>query len=308
MAIRRATPALLALLLAFAVPGVLAQADGGEGADAGNGLDFDMDALGLEAERGPSRDDLSELEREKLIIRGEEGESISQLRLARYYQAGVRGFPRDRQEAYRWYRAAAKSGELEAQVQVAAMYLTGTGVRRSPTHAFTWFRRAAERGHPEAAKALGEMYYQGVGTEQDLDAAYTWFRQSAEAGDPLAQLRVGRMHRQGQGTRESDFQAYLWLNLAAMAEGELAETAAAERDELEEGFSEAEKLGAKLVSREYIQLYADPALRRAQEEERRREEQPGPPGVDMTSDPIDLPSPEVDDPEETDEGGAGAAE
>jgi hypothetical protein len=110
------------------------------------------------------------------------------------------------------------------------------------------------------------------------------------------------MHREGQGTRESDFQAYLWLNLAAMAEGELAETAAAERDALEAEFSEAEKLGAKLVSREYIQLYADPALRRKQEEEQRRQ-QPGPPGVEMTSDPIELPGPGVEPPEgESDDG------
>ncbi|MFW5909175.1 MAG: tetratricopeptide repeat protein [Thiohalospira sp.] len=299
MALRRTTPALLALLWALTVSPAPAQDEG---------LDLDTDALGLEPESGPSRDDLSELERERLIIRAEEGEAISQLRLARYYQAGARGFPRDRQEAYRWHRAAAKNGELEAQVQVAAMYLTGTGVRRSPTHAFTWFKRAAERGHAEAAKALGEMYYQGVGTEQDHDAAYTWFRQSAEAGDPLAQLRVGRMHREGQGTRESDFQAYLWLNLAAMAKGDLAETAAAERDELEEDFSEAEELGAKLVSREYEQLYADPALRRAQEEERDREEQPGPPGVEMTSDPIDLPGPEIEEPEEGGAGGEGEGE
>lgn len=291
---------LLPLILLFGLAPVAAQ--------EGDSLDLDPDALGLEAERGPSRDDLSELEREKLVIRAEEGEAISQLRLARYYQAGARGFPQDPDKAYRWYRAAAKSGELEAQVQVAAMYLTGTGVRRSPTHAFTWFERAAERGHPEAAKALGEMYYQGVGTERDYDRAYTWFRQSAEAGDPLAQLRVGRMHREGQGTRESDFQAYLWLNLAAMAEGELAETAAAERDTLEEDFSEAEQLGAKLVSREYVQLYADPALRRAHEEEKEREEQSGPPGVEMTTDPIDLPGPGVESPEEGEGGGGGDGE
>jgi hypothetical protein len=291
MTSRIATPALLLLLLALPSAPVPAQSEG-----EASGLDIDVEALGLEEERGPSRDELTELEREKLVIRGEEGERVSQVRLARYYEAGARGFPRDIEAAYRWYRAAARNGDLESQAQVAAMYLTGTGVRRSPTHAFTWFKRAAERGHPDAAKALGEMYFQGVGTERDYEAAYTWFRQSAETGDPLAQLRVGRMHREGQGTRESDFQAYLWLNLAAMAEGELAETAAAERDTLEEGFSEAEKLGAKLVSREYIQLYADPALRRKQEEEERRQ-QPGPPGVEMTSDPIELPGPGVEPPE-----------
>ena len=290
-----AHPALVivALLVTLGFPAAAPLAQEGAGGD----LDLDLEALGLEAERGPARDELPALEREKLRIRAEKGKSISQIRLARYYQAGVRGFAQDQAEAYRWYRAAAKNGELEAQVQVAAMYLTGTGIRRSPTHAFTWFQRAAERGHPEAAQALGEMYYQGVGTERDYEQAYAWFRQSAEDGDPLAQFRVGRMHREGQGTRQSDFQAYLWLNLAALAEGDLADAAAAERDALEADFSEAEKLGAKLVSREYMQLYADPALRRAHEEQQRRAEQPAPPGVEMTSDPIELPGPDVEPPE-----------
>lgn len=305
MTAHRVIPFLLAFLLTLFTTAVLAQA-GETASGSASGLDLDMDALGLEEERGPTRDELTQLEREKLIIRGEEGERISQVRLARYYETGERGFPRDIEAAYRWYRAAARNGDLESQAQVAAMHLTGTGIRRSPTHAFTWFKRAAERGHPDAAKALGEMYYQGVGTERDYDAAYTWFRQSAEAGDPLAQLRVGRMHREGQGTRESDFQAYLWLNLAAMAEGELAETAATERDALEAEFSEAEKLGAKLVSREYIQLYADPALRRKREEEERRQ-QSGPPGVEMTSDPIELPGPGVEPPEEGEGDGEGDA-
>jgi TPR repeat protein len=201
---------------------------------------------------------LTENELAKLRIRAENGHVLSQYRLGRLYKDGDRGVDKDPEKAFRWYLAAARGGNLEAQRTVASMYYEGFGIRKAPAHAFKWYRTAAERGDFHAIKAVGDMYYRGIGTGQDFEAAFRWLRKAAENGDPGSQLRIGRMYRDGKGTRQSDFQAYLWLNLASLTvPGEERAEVVAERDAIEAEMSESERLGAKLVSEEYARMYTD---------------------------------------------------
>ena len=253
---------------------------------------FGLEALGLQPGAGPDRRPLSEVERQKLAIRAEAGEVISQVRLARALKDGSRGFETDPDAAFHWFLQAAREGNLEAQLNVASMYYAGFGIRTAPAHAFLWFSRAAERGHPTAEMAVGEMYYYGIGTEQDYRQAFNWLRRAAERGEPSAQYRVGMMYREGNGVSESRFQAYLWLHLATItADGELYEAAFAERAAIDEEFTEAERLGAMLVSREYEQMFVDPALVQLRREEEAAEEAEDPPG-----DPSGLPDPAYESP------------
>ncbi|MFO8154559.1 MAG: tetratricopeptide repeat protein [Pseudomonadota bacterium] len=225
------------------------------------GPETGLEELGLGLEQGPDRRALSELEREKLALRAEAGEVISQVRLARNLRDGSRGFEQDREAAFRWFLKAARKENLEAVLNVATMYYAGSGIRQAPAHAYHWYLKAAERGHPMAEMAVGEMYYYGIGTEQDYGRAFEWLRLAAERGEPNAQFRIGTMYREGLGVSESRFQAYLWFHLASLTgDSELRVMASAERDAIDAEFTEAERLGAMLVSEEYEQMFVDPAL------------------------------------------------
>jgi TPR repeat protein len=48
----------------------------------------------------------------------------------------------DPRQALRWYEAAARAGDGEAQYQVGMMYLQGLGVERDPERAKTWLLAA----------------------------------------------------------------------------------------------------------------------------------------------------------------------
>ncbi len=283
MTVRAAIGTAPALILALALPSpAMAEAtvrltdevpeielDGpGEEEAPAEGPGMGLDELGLELERGPDRRPLPEVEREKLTLRAEAGEVISQVRLARALRDGSRGFEQDRAAAFRWFLEAAREDNLEAILNVAAMYYAGFGIRQAPAHAYHWFSKAAERGHPLAEMAVGEMYYYGIGTEQDYGRAFDWLRQAAERGEPNAQFRVGTMYREGLGVSESRFQAYLWFHLASITgDRELRLLASAEREAIDAEFTEAERLGAMLVSEEYEQMFVDPALIQLRDDE-----------------------------------------
>lgn len=265
-----------------------APAEGEDREAPGRGLD----SLGLELEEGPDRRPLPELDREKLALRAEAGEVISQVRLARLLRDGSRGFEQDRAAAFRWFLKAARKDNLEAILNVASMYYAGFGIRQAPAHAYHWYLKAAERGHPLAEMAVGEMYYYGIGTEQDYARAFEWLRLAAERGEPNAQFRLGTMYREGLGVSESRFQAYLWFHLASITgHPELRLLASAERDAIDEEFTEAERLGAMLVSEEYEQMFVDPALLQMRDDEAAAEA-----GEERESDVDDLPQPAYESP------------
>jgi TPR repeat protein len=65
-----------------------------------------------------------------------------------------RGVAQDPAEAREWIARAADSGDLEAQVTLADLVVTGTGGPRDPVRALTLYEQAALRGHVGAMFAL----------------------------------------------------------------------------------------------------------------------------------------------------------
>ncbi len=53
-----------------------------------------------------------------------------------------------------WFRSAAKSGFIPAQLQFADCFLKDIGVVKNPTRAAYWYRKAAEQGHKKALQTL----------------------------------------------------------------------------------------------------------------------------------------------------------
>lgn len=67
------------------------------------------------------------------------------------------GVPRDNHQSLVWMRAAADKGDLEAQMALGRLYLTGLGeVGRDPNEAHAWLLLAANRGDSESKKLLAE--------------------------------------------------------------------------------------------------------------------------------------------------------
>lgn len=72
------------------------------------------------------------------------------------------------------WRPLAEAGDIEAQVALAGLYLSGAGVPLDPAEAARWYRLAAERGDPVAQLNLGDLYSRGLGVRRDLVQAYLW--------------------------------------------------------------------------------------------------------------------------------------
>ena len=114
-------------------------------------------------------------------------------------------------------RQSAKSGNLEAQFQLASRYQTGDGVSKDPSEAFKWMQKAAQQEGGsssvvgDARYQLGLMYEKGEGVAPDLIKAHELFRSAIEesmyAGRNPAILRLGQMYERGEDVPQSDRKA-----------------------------------------------------------------------------------------------------
>src|SRR5512139_1361754 len=64
----------------------------------------------------------------------------------------------------------AAQNDAEAQFELAEAYRTGDGIAENPAEALRWYRAAAELGHADAQNNLGAMYLAGTGTARDAVA------------------------------------------------------------------------------------------------------------------------------------------
>ena len=105
----------------------------------------------------------------------------------------------DQQESERWYlmaantyRAAAETGDSEAQFRLGLCYANGHGVTKSEEEAFGLYKLAAESGHHKAQFSLGSCYMHGEGIEADAEEGIRWYKLAADQGDAIAHTALGR--------------------------------------------------------------------------------------------------------------------
>ena len=60
------------------------------------------------------------------------------------------------------------------------MYAFAKEVPKDKTQAFYWFKKAAEQGDPDAQYNLGLMYYYGNGVTTDKKQAKYWIKLASE--------------------------------------------------------------------------------------------------------------------------------
>jgi len=160
------------------------------------------------------------------------------------YYKGL-GVERDLRKAFRLLYGAALEGNSTPQSQklLGQFFLTGTAVPKNYNEAMKWYKMAAESGDRESQSELAFLYFTGRGGERDLKQAFNWYEKSAYAGLPVAQYSLGIMYYTGSGIDEADLKkAYGWLSLAASQNHPEAEVA---RNYLESFFSPQELVDAQ---------------------------------------------------------------
>ena len=103
----------------------------------------------------------------------------AQYHLGTLYEAG-RGVAQSYLTAAKWYRQAARQGELPAQFELGEVYRTGRGLHANLNKAVHFMRLAAERGHAEAQYSYAEMFAAGQGLDRDDVQAYKWLTLAAK--------------------------------------------------------------------------------------------------------------------------------
>lgn len=96
-------------------------------------------------------------------------------------------------QSFRWYEAAAKGGNAQAQYIVGLAHVRNTvpvdpaTASAAPSDllarlsiAARWFALAADHGHALAQTRLGFLCYHGVGTKQDESTGLMWLGNAAE--------------------------------------------------------------------------------------------------------------------------------
>jgi TPR repeat protein len=118
-------------------------------------------------------------------------------------------------------RAAAVSGNVDAQFTIGEAYLQGEGVDRGLpvgerfTKAARWFRRAAEKGHAASQYRLGTLSELGHGAPKDNAEAVRWYTLAAEAGHIKAMHNLGVLLIAADRTPENYAAAAHWFTKAA---------------------------------------------------------------------------------------------
>ena len=121
-------------------------------------------------------------------------------------------------------KEVAYAGDVNAQVHLGVIYLTGDGVAKDDVEAVKWLRKAADQDSPLAERYLAEMYFKGRGVPADNEEAAKWLRMAAEHDDAQSQYNLAVLYTQGQGVPRNLKEALNWMSKAAeqnLAAGEM---------------------------------------------------------------------------------------
>ena len=111
------------------------------------------------------------------------GYGPAQLYLAKLYEDGRAGLPKDAGQARAWTTRAAENGDAHAMFNLGMFYATGDGGPKNDPSAAAWFRRAADLGLHDAQYNMAVMAQSGRGVPKNLADAYKWYLVAAAQGD-----------------------------------------------------------------------------------------------------------------------------
>jgi uncharacterized protein len=161
-----------------------------------------------------------------------------------------------RKKAIADLKEVAYAGDVNAQVHLGVIYLTGDGIAKDDAEAVKWLRKAADQDSALAERYLAEMYFKGRGVAADNEQSAKWLRMAAEQGDAQSQYNLGVLYTQGLGVPRNLKDAANWMHKAAeqsLAAGEMGLGAAYENgDGVPPDPVEAAKWYQRAVDQNYV--------------------------------------------------------
>lgn len=114
------------------------------------------------------------------------------------WEDGVKAFARkEYAAAAKLFRPLAEKGSAVAQYRIALMHKMGLGVSKDRKQAQKWSRLAAKQGNTDAQVLLGSLYYKGEGGESnDIAKAYMWYDIAATQGNDEAMKELAAVSSQ----------------------------------------------------------------------------------------------------------------
>jgi TPR repeat protein len=173
-----------------------------------------------------------DLERGVSILRkaADSGNPIASFRLAT--QALLEEKP-NLLAGYGYLLVAANGNLLEAQNELALLYLSGKMSGADPTAGLAWLTRAAQGGFAQAQYNLAVLYDNGAGgVARNIGNAGQLYTLAANQGHGPATLALARLVNAGIGTKPEPTKAWAIATLAA-----------------ERGMKEAPKLAAEIADK-----------------------------------------------------------
>ncbi len=152
-----------------------------------------MDAAGLYTDavrRIEGKDDhgVTDLRKAALL-----GYAPAQFYLAKLYEAGQSGVPKDVGQARLWTERAASAGDRKAMHNLALYYFEGTGGPKNAAAAAQWFRKAADMGLVDSQYNLARLYEGGFGVTVNMAEAYKWYLVAGREGDGESRSAADRL-------------------------------------------------------------------------------------------------------------------
>jgi TPR repeat protein len=129
------------------------------------------------------------------------------------YRYGDYGLVKSDKKAAKIYRRAVELGDVEAMIDLAALYQNGRGVKLDKKKAERLYRMAADRGHAIARHNLAVL----LDRERSYEEAFRLFIRAAEQGYAPAKYNVGIYLFEGRppGVERDRDEAIRWLESAA---------------------------------------------------------------------------------------------
>jgi len=112
------------------------------------------------------------------------------------YQDGLGIDKADTVKAIEFYLLSAMQGYVEAEYNLAFMYLKGIGVEPRVEAGIAWLKSAAGKDYQQAQYLLGKIYKKGMyGVKENIEEAVKWYKQAALREHPKAQNKLDQLLR-----------------------------------------------------------------------------------------------------------------
>jgi TPR repeat protein len=146
----------------------------------------------------------------RLLTDAQRGDIGAELELAAHYVTGTE-VPQDASLAAHWYEQAARSGDADAQNQIGHFYQVGFGVPIDLARARNWYQLAAASGSAFGRLNLGVLYLSGLGVPRNPEFARQLFEEAAGQGNGTAAAYLGSMYYYGSAGPPDAAMAEKWF-------------------------------------------------------------------------------------------------